>query len=829
VNEFKVDDGHSALDRLMERYERLRLSDANEAETRYKLIDEILKSVLGWCPDDISVEERCSEDGETTFADYILRTAVASIVIEAKRIGAAFVLPSKRFSLKLGGVLSQGDIGSAVRQVRDYARKASVQFAVATNGSAWIIFPAVRTDKVPFEETQARVFRDLEDIREHFVEFWELLSRQRVIEGSLQQQLLSTAREPNTRRLTATMPDAGYRFGRNSVFALIEPAVAAAFMDETLLGDAAALDACYVKTSERVKYDSRLQTYVADAKPTLDHTTVRVRSKKSTELFDKQIEDAAQVAPRFVVILGPVGAGKTTFLHYTRSVSSVETIDGKVLWLQIDFKKATAADNPRVFMYSELLRLIEEDKEFALGDYKETISKAYSARIDNLRRGPLYLIATKKKDEFDKMVTDMIMSDYQNVSPYVEQILGYATRSFPGFLVIDNVDQIERDDRQSEIFVEAQAAARRMNLNCVMCIREATYQRSKSSPAFDAFQFDSLYIDAPQVTAVLSRRFAYAKRVLAGKGAEIVSEGGVRFKVADLSVFLDIVATSVLSDDAGYMIEMLAGGDVRRGLQLVREFLASGHTSADLALNSYLTDGEYRFPPHEVFRGAVLGQRKYYREEESLLPNVFDAKLDSSDLQLLRLHTTNWFVSKSRSEAMEAVHTDILLQDLHRVGVSEGDVATTLTQLCDFRILRTSDGLPFQLGSKVLPTRFAPYLIRDLSASFAYFEMCLIDTAIFDDATWHELALQTRQVEMLPRYEKIVTRIERAKRFLDYLLKVEERWIVECKRRALGDAWTTQVLHDDIRVALDRDLARVLRSADSQYYKKYGVSLPGTT
>jgi hypothetical protein len=826
--ELKVDDGHSALDQLIDRYERLRLSDSNEAETRLKLIDEILRSVLGWTLDDISVEERCSEDGDTSFADYILRTATASIIVEAKRVGATFVLPSKRYSLKLGGVLSQGEVGIAIRQVRDYARKASIQFAVATNGSAWIIFPAQRTDEVPFDETQARVFRDLEDIREHFVEFWELLSRQRVIEGSLQNQLLSTAREPNSRRLTTTVPDTGYRLGRNSVFSLIEPAVAAAFMDETLLADSQALDACYVRTAERVKYDSRLQTYVADAKPSLDHTTVRVRTKKSVEVFDKQIEESANVAPRFIVVLGPVGAGKTTFLQYTRSVSAVEAIQGKVLWLQIDFKKATAADSPRDFIYKELLRFIESDSDFALGDYEQSISRAYRERVDNLRRGPLYLIAKTKKEEFDSRVTAMIMDDYQNVDPYVEQILSYATRTRPGFLVIDNVDQIERDDRQTEIFVEAQAAARRMQLNCVMCIREATYQRSKSSPAFDAFQFDSLYIDAPQVTAVLSRRFAYAKRVLTDRGAEIVSDGGVRFKVPDLSVFFDIVSASVLSEDTGYMIDMLAGGDVRRGLQLVRAFLASAHTSADRALTTYLSDGEYKFPTHEVFRGAVLGQRKYYREEESLVPNVFDAKLDSADLQLLRLHLTNWFVCKSRSEVMEAVHAEILLADLYRVGVSEGDVVATLTQLCDFKVLRTSDGLPFSVGSKVLPTRFAPYLVRDLAGSFAYFEMCLIDTAVFDDGTWHELVVQTRQIETLSRYEKIAVRVERARRFLDYLLKTEERWVVECKRRALEDVWSQQVLHDDIRPALERDLERVVKSADWQYYKKHGISLPGT-
>ena len=91
---------------------------------------------------------------------------------------------------KLGGWLSSGAIGEAIRQARDYCRRNGIQFAVVTNGSAWIAFPAVRIDGVPFEETQARVFRSISDIEERFVEFWELLSRQRVIEGNLENDVL---------------------------------------------------------------------------------------------------------------------------------------------------------------------------------------------------------------------------------------------------------------------------------------------------------------------------------------------------------------------------------------------------------------------------------------------------------------------------------------------------------------------------------------------------------------------------------------------------------------------------------------------------------------
>lgn len=84
---------------IVRRHEQLKLQDANEAETRKKVIDQVLENVLGWKDEDISYEERVSEDDETKYADYIIKTADISILIEAKRIGKTFdTVPDKKKS-----------------------------------------------------------------------------------------------------------------------------------------------------------------------------------------------------------------------------------------------------------------------------------------------------------------------------------------------------------------------------------------------------------------------------------------------------------------------------------------------------------------------------------------------------------------------------------------------------------------------------------------------------------------------------------------------------------------------------------------------------------
>ena len=176
---------------------------------------------------------------------YLVKTATTSIIVEAKRAGAAFILPNNLKAGKLGGFLAAGDIGEAITQARFYCHRKSAQFAVVTNGDAWIIFPAIRTDGIEFENTQARIFRSLEDISKRFIEFWELLSRQRVIEGNLERELLQTRPNAVIRRGLSLLQDPNVRIARNTLFSHLSIAVDKILTDEGLSNDAEAMSFCY--------------------------------------------------------------------------------------------------------------------------------------------------------------------------------------------------------------------------------------------------------------------------------------------------------------------------------------------------------------------------------------------------------------------------------------------------------------------------------------------------------------------------------------------------------------------------------------------------------
>jgi predicted type IV restriction endonuclease len=120
------------------------LNNDSEAQTRFDVIDRIIKEVLQWEHGQISVEPH-SKGGRNGFIDYKLTAGDFSIIVEAKKIGATFPSPTKRKKLKLtGSILGTGEISLALKQAEDYAFNEDADVVMVTNGDCWCFYPLER-------------------------------------------------------------------------------------------------------------------------------------------------------------------------------------------------------------------------------------------------------------------------------------------------------------------------------------------------------------------------------------------------------------------------------------------------------------------------------------------------------------------------------------------------------------------------------------------------------------------------------------------------------------------------------------------------------------
>jgi hypothetical protein len=101
---------------------------------------------------------------------------------------------------------------------------------------------------------------------------------------------------------------------------------------------------------------------------------------------------------------------------------------------------------------------------------------------------------------------------------------------------------------------------------------------------------------------------------------------------------------------------------------------------------------------------------------------------------------------------------------------------------------------------------------------FAYAEFCCFDAAILDPDALEVLREITVEIEATrSRAERFGLRRKRIGEFLDYLVRCEERWVVEAKRRELGPEWQHQLVQSDLRPAIMKDTEAAYASARRLY------------
>ena len=161
-----------------------------EADTRSKLIDYMLKDVLGWLEEDINREERCIESN--SFLDYKLSTNIPQIIVEAKKNSCDFEIPSstKQSEFVIGGVLQNSkQLMLAMVQARDYAVSKGIVFCVVTNGKQYVFFRSHNSIGIDWINHKCIVFRNILEIKNNFELFCKLLSKASIENGQLHKTL----------------------------------------------------------------------------------------------------------------------------------------------------------------------------------------------------------------------------------------------------------------------------------------------------------------------------------------------------------------------------------------------------------------------------------------------------------------------------------------------------------------------------------------------------------------------------------------------------------------------------------------------------------------
>lgn len=771
----------------------------SEADTRAKLIDVLLRQVLGWPETAIKREPHVTEnDG---YIDYVLSTARPYFIVEAKKNWHRYKLPAlrSRQQYKAGGVLHEDKyLVADMAQARDYAINCGVAFCCLTNGEQFLFFRSQNDSGVPWREHVVILFRDHQEIEDKFTLFFHLFSFAAVSQGVVHGYLPITENYHEAlrryKKLDPTLQSIARTRERNKLFPALRAVISRVFQD--IAGDVASaeiLENCYVETPRDSSYEKGMGGLLRKKNIAMGHhAKPLVVTKKDAGAFQKTVHAKLGVESgeaEVLLMLGGVGVGKTTFIHRFRKVIAPDDIDDNCLWMYIDFNKYSDTGEPFIqWVVRQAWEALHQDYPALDIDTYAALKQAYHAEYEQLKRGRLDPIFKKDPEEFERVFAIEIEKYMQEEDRHFIKMMRLAiTRNKRRpFLVFDNADQFS-SDTQDKVFRLAQKFAKDIGCSAAISLREESYWKNKDHGTLSAFHATSYQVQPPRLAQVISKRLRFADKLLSEITIDFVDSDGELVTVEDLRGVLDRVTQSILASDSRYLefLECLSPSEIRRPLAFLSRFLVSGHTNMDAMLKSYRRGTNIEIGYHEFLQAIILGDREYYSENASDIINLFavDGRADASNLNRLVI-LGRILNSKNSAAALGEGFMPVadLVSDCERYGLLP-DTTRSIVAFFNSKLLvetEAQDRESMASATFVRATVAGQYYLEKFIYDFSYIDSVIIDTAIGDDDAFNKLHELTSRIGSMGknkgavRLERLAARLDRARKFLTYILQEYE-------------------------------------------------------
>ncbi len=778
-----------------------------EADTRANLIDRILTEVCCW-PDQMIRREEHVHIG---YVDYsLLVRSRPYVAVEAKKIGVAFAVPlTSSKTLKLTGpILTDKPLADALKQVRSYCDEGGIRYGIATNGQSWIVFRAIRED-MPWREGHARVFPNLDHIEANFTDFWNLLSYDAILSGSLDTEFGSVIRV--TRKLHRVLDrlfNADLPLQRNRLHHQLHPLIQTVFENIADQEPPEILQSCYVHSGSLRIVAQDLDTVITDAIPDflLRQGAEPVRQTASDAGSFGTAVARALNSPEgaLYLLLGGIGSGKTTFIKRYQKTVGKGVLDGNALWFHLDFLEAPVDPGENeLYAWGAILDQLRGRYSSPNLESRKNIKRAFADNIEAINQTSLQPLLLRG-ERYETALSPYLEKWQADLKLYVPQLLRLAKiqRKLGLVLFLDNVDQLS-PAYQAQIFLLAQRITRTVGSITVLALREESYYTANLQKTLTAYTSRKFHIASPRFRRMIDSRIKFALDVLEkDKGpTEYVLHSGIYIDRSAIADFLKIVETSIFerNHNIARFIEALCFGNMRQALDMFTTFMTSGATDVDKMLAIYRQSGSYFVAFHEFVKSIMLGERRYYKDEASPILNIFDCGGDrnSSHFTALRIMRA---LSELRGESTREGQGYVEVSRI--VGMSEDvfdnreDTIRALNRLVGRQLIEANTRSTDSVGgaSHVRITSSGWYYSRYLVRAFSYVDLVLQDTPLNDDNVEENLRRLVQEVDNLgdrpeEKLSRMDVRFKRVRTFLEYLRAEETGETVAFDLNRRGGIW----------------------------------------
>lgn len=745
----------------------------NEAQTRFDLIDRLV-TALGWSPPDVRVEVHQSG----TYSDYELGTPAARLLIEAKREGNYFTLPSgwtDRIA-KLTTVSSGSPaIADAIDQAMSYALKRGIPYAAICNGWQLVAFIASRTDGVPPLDGDALVFPTLQSMVDDFRRLWDNLSHDGTEDQSLYRTLTRPRARISTPRLSAKIPNYPGLARRREAEQTLQILGSVFVEDLTTLeeNERHFLISCYSTSGALSQYAlvsreilrTRYSLLFDDAS---DYTVTPASTH--TGLDPNLLADiaAASLKQRPIILLGDVGVGKSTFIKNLILIEArVQLEDAIVFYLDFG-KRPTLTNDLASYVAGEINRQLREKHQVDVQS-DAFIRGVYHGRLEQFRSSLYGPLRESDPEEYSRREIDFLSALVNDVDEHLKCSLDHISRAHRKQVVIflDNIDQRDASF-QNQLFVIAQTMAESWPVTVFLALRPETFYESRRGGALSAYQPRAFTISPPRVEIVLTKRLTYALELLKDGGLRTSSGVEVSIDLTTLVLYMDTVRRSLqVNTDLFEFLENVSNGNIRDALGYLEAYIGSPHVNLRRMLDVLQAEGSrsYTIPLQDLVKSVLLGDSEYYDSTRSPIGNLFDIAFGGRSEHFICPILIEYLQARGSEVGAEGyVEVSDIYGFAQQLGFAVDTISGALERTTRARFI-TKSGFDRRSREEPRAYRVAPcglYATRKLARSFTYIDAMIDDTPIADREFF-------ATVQPISHNAALDARLRRAERFVEYL------------------------------------------------------------
>lgn len=669
-------------------------------DVRFQVINRMLTEVLGWPFFDVKTE-RAVNSG---YVDYIVGSDGRNrLVVEAKRAAKILVdTKNPRYSAYKAGGPALESARSGLEQAQRYCLDTAVPFSALTTGFEWIAFWAIRTDGTPPMDGRALVFPNLDAIKENFAVFYDLFSREGVIQQLFQIHIHEAEglKIQHAESLTAVLPGSDVRLLKKSKLAADLEIVFKKFFS-TMSGenDPDMLAKCFVQSKESREADASLEKITRNLINRIDV----VESAEGGELQEHIRAAVDTLRGEFVLIIGNKGAGKSTFIERFFRLVLERQLRDRCLVIRIDLADS---DGNIETVVDWLFEKLKDTVEAALfGNRPPTYDELQGIFFSEYER---WLVGEHKhlyerdkvafKEKFGSYIASLVE---EHPDKYVRRLLrdSIKSRKLMPCVVFDNTDHFPQKF-QEHVFQFAQSIHRN-NFSFVICpITDRTiWQLSKAGP-LQSYETTAFYLPVPSTKDVLEKRVSYLRERLEqgtdkDKGTYVLTKG-LRLSIDNLNAFAACIDdVFVRTDYVSRTVGWLSNHDIRRSLNIAKRIVTSPIVSMEDLVKTYISERKLAVPMIRIQQALIFGDHSQFNQEASdYILNVFNVHADQVTSPLAKLAILRVLMDKEE-QAGDAEHTYMSMQDIQNYfepcGLSHNAVRRHAAELLKYRLIEPYD------------------------------------------------------------------------------------------------------------------------------------------